>query len=160
MRVVGTLLIPQNTKDGITSIHKKIQGTKIGKDVQPEEGKEAPKTNSVSQQSFVSIAKNLRDMIGSLKEIPKYAPKEEQRKITSLEAFVTELETINEEMPTLETNLANARSKRDALFYKDDEGLVDTMKSIKGYLKTLNGGKHPAYKKVVTYKFTTKPKKK
>lgn len=158
---VETLRIPENRKEEVRSIQKRFQNQKVGKEKPVEEGKEAPKTASVSQRSYTSQVKHLKSLIGTLKEIPEYQPKEEEKKIASLEALAVALEKITQEVDPLETKLINARDKRNKLYYEDTVGLIDTMAAVKRYLITLGKrGKHPAYVEMNRLKFTRKPKPK
>lgn len=158
---VQTLRIEDNTKALVEAIHKKLHG-KWGVQVEePEDEEEAKRARSASQLSYVSMAKNLEDMIETLGQIPQYVPKDEDRKITTLKLLLAQMVQLNDNMPTLETTLALARSKRNALYYTPVTGLIDTMKGVKGYLKTLgDNGKHPAYVSVSRLKFTKPPVKK
>ena len=160
-RIWGTisiLRIPQNTKDLVEAIHKKLQG-KWGKQaLVEEENDDTPAERSASQLSFVSMAKNFEDLIENLKLIPEYIPNEDDKKITTLETRLTAMKALNKNIPKLQVALNNARNARNKLYYTEVTGLIDTMKGVKGYFITLGTrGKHPAYVAMNRLKFTTPP---
>lgn len=158
---VELLRIPENRKDEVRSINKKMQGQRVGKKPTEKEGKEAPKTISVSQRSYTSQIGHLKSLIGTLKEIPEYAPKQVERQIASLETLKEKLEAAAAAVVPAETTLANARTKRDKLFYTEISGLIDTMAAVKKFWNGIKPrGKHPAYVKINRLKFTRKPKDK
>ena len=157
---VSGLRIAQNKKDNIEAINKKLQGKRIGKIAKPVEGKAAAKTISTSQMGFINRAKNLGEMIETLKLIAEYVPKQDDRKITTLEALHKKLDEKNVELDVLYTTYNNALAKRDDLFYKPETGLMDTIAGIKGFAKTGPGKvNNVTYKQLVALKFTNPRKK-
>lgn len=158
---VKLLRIADNDKALVESIHKKLQGKWAVQKPVDENKDEAPKARSGSQMSYESQAKNLEDLIGTLKNMPEYTPREDDRKIATLEALLVQINTLNASLPALEEKLRTARDARNKLYYTPKTGLIDTIKDVKAYFHNLGTrGKHPGYVAISKLQFTKAPAEK
>ena len=154
--LAATEATPQVVAD-VKSINNKIQGKRAKAIEKPAEGDPAPKTVSVSQQSFDKLIDHFAQMIATLTAEPKYLPNENELKLLALNAVLTDLKAKNTAVITSTTGASNARIARDKALYDDITGLVDTAKAVKLYVKSLFGATSPQYKQVSSLKFKNRP---
>lgn len=158
-RIIGMLVASDVDPGQIAearSIVKKITGNQ-GKKKNPEQpeapggttgGEEPPKSISTSQQSYDMRKSNFERLIALLKNLPAYAPFEEDLKIPALEAYDASLETYNKSCDETETAYEITRNQRDELLYTGPENLADIVKKVKNYVKGALGATSPEYKRI------------
>jgi len=147
------------------SINKKIQGERLTaeKKAKPAtEGatEETPKTISTSQLSYTNIVdhyKKYKTLLTSIASI--YTPNETELQTTAVNAYITNLETLNNTVDTAATAASNSLIARDKGFYDEKTGLPETAQDVKEYIKSVYGASSPEYKMAAKIKFTYPPKK-
>lgn len=107
----------------------------------------APKTISVSQQSYDSIIEHFSKMITLLSSEASYAPNENDLKIATLNTRIASLRTANTNVINATTAANNARIARNKTLY-DEAGLVATAMEVKKYIKSVFGAGSPEYDQV------------
>jgi len=158
-RVVSALAVSGVSKQTLAdaqSINGKIQGRRAKALPKPDATAPeapAPKTASVSQQSFVRLTDHLAQLIVTLEASPQYQPNEDDLKLTALNALLADLRAKNTAVTEATTALSNARIARDQLLYADTAAIVPTAKEVKLYVKSVFGGSSPQYKQVNTLRF-------
>jgi len=148
-----------------TSINKKIQGerlTAVKKATATTEGTttEEPKTISTSQQSYTNLVEHykvLKTLISSIGT--DYAPNETALQLAAVDAYVTNLDTLNKSVDTAATATSNALIARDKELYDSKAGLIEIAKQVKEYVKSIFGAGSPEYKMVTKISFTYPPSK-
>ena len=154
-----TNAIKQNVDDA-KSINRRIQGRRVSaikKAVVTEgatETVEPVRTASVSQQSFNNLIDHFEHLVHTLTIETNYAPNEEELKLTTVTALLTNLKSKNSDVINASTNLSNARITRDKVLYGEGTGLCDIAQDIKIYVKSVFGATSPQYKQVSEVKFT------
>lgn len=114
----------------------------------PEKPEEEVSSISVSQMSFDNRINNLDRFIQTIKLEPKYAPNEEELKVTALEALYDDLGLKNEATRNAGEPLDNARKDRDRLLYAPDTGLVSLAADVKNYVWSVYGPTTAEYKQI------------
>ena len=135
----------------VVSLKKAISGTK-GKSPSGEEaaklaadGKE-PETRSTSQRSYDNQQQNFEQMVQTVAANPKYKPNETDLKVASLTTYSAALKTKTEAVDTAYAPVLKARNGRDAVLYTAETGVLDRIKQIKSYLKSVYGPSSPQMK--------------
>jgi hypothetical protein len=133
------------------SYNKKLQGKTKAKTSEPsseENSEPVTKTISTSQQSYDSKINNFSNLIQVLEQSEAYNPNEEELKIVSLQAKLTDMKGKNTTLIHAYTEYSNARLSRDQVLYNDFTGLCQVAKEIKQYVKSVFGATSPQYKQI------------
>lgn len=109
---------------------------------------------STSQQSFDNQLQHLQKMILILQGVATYNPNETAFKVVTLQTQLTNLTTANNTANTSYATLKNARIQRNTFFYAKDTGLLDIVKQVKAYIKSLYGASSQQYVAANDIKFT------
>ena len=112
------------------------------------------KTISTSQQSFDNQLQHFQKIILILQSVPTYNPNEVPFKVVTLQTQLTNLTILNNAANTSYANLKNARIQRNLFFYAKDTGLLDLVKQVKAYIKSLYGATSQQYIAANAIKFT------
>jgi hypothetical protein len=115
---------------------------------------EEAKTISTSQQSYDNQLQHFQKMILILQSVPAYNPNENTFKVATLQTKLTTLTTLNNAANTSYANLKNARIQRNLFFYAKDTGLLDLVKQVKAYIKSVYGTTSQQYIAANAIKFT------
>lgn len=146
----------QIVKD-LKTVNAKVQGSKLTK---ADSGKTAklidpnapvvvtPKTISSSQQSYSSLIEHMATIITILSTEPTYLPNETDLKVVTLNTLLTNLKNTNTGVINAYTTVSNARVARDQSLYNTTNGLCETAKEVKMYIKSVFGATSPQYKQV------------
>lgn len=165
---IQSLGIPQQTIDDFESQVKKFRssGSKLTKadsgitEPTPEARTTGPvqtietRTNSTSQRSFDNQLQHFQKIILILQSVPSYNPNEVPFKVVTLQTQLTNLMTLNNAANTSYATLKNARIQRNTFFYAKDVGLLDLIKQVKAYIKSVYGAKSQQYSAANAIKFT------
>ncbi|MBI1227463.1 MAG: hypothetical protein GC192_19685 [Bacteroidetes bacterium] len=149
----GTEALPNVKKTAKTAADKLRGSTKKttppppGPDEAPEDVK-----HSTSQRSFVMQADNFEDLIAILAAEPTYDPAENELKIATLQARLTQMKALNNTVDLAYKALREARITRNRALYGKN-GLVDTALDVKEYIKGAFTTKSPHYKGVSGLQF-------
>lgn len=158
-RIVNALKASETTDhvvENAMTFVRKIQGRRAAT-------KKAAKSNdptvvikeiSSSQMSFDNRLDNLKKLVKYLESIGSYAPNEADLQVQGLKLFSAELDSKNASVVKANTDLSNARIKRNDLMYKPGSGLVDTALDVKAYIKSVFGATSPQFKQISKLDFT------
>ena len=149
----------QKVKD-LTTINRKIQGSRASKidNVPVDPNAPAPNNISVSQQSYDMKFDNFSKLYDILTSEATYLPNETELKLPAIQTFKTSLLTANTNVAAAYESVNSARLKRDKTLYKDVTGVYDIQNLVKEYVKGVYGASSIQYKQMVAIKFT-KPRK-
>lgn len=146
-----SLNVPQNEIENIAAQVRKIRGDKRKVPKNPEEGDDH--TISNSQQSFNSKVANFNTLIAQLVAFPEYAPNEDEIKIATLETYTAELDTLREILRVSSDQLLTARAARNNTLYFNQPNVLELMRFVKSYVKSLGLPAKPYYDALVRLKF-------
>lgn len=142
-RLISALETTNASKETINDakgFNRKMRGQRASKKKTSDDPNQpAPKTISASQQSYDQLIQHFEGLIAVLQSEPSYAPNEEDLKIASLHAKVTQLKTNNNNVSVAYASVSNARIERDKVLNNPDTGLVDIASEIKKYIKSVFG---------------------
>lgn len=141
-------------------INRKLQGVKAPstKAAEAKEGTEtetttpaadpAPKSISVSQQSYDSLIDHLEKLIELAAQEPTFAPNEADINLDGLAVLLKTMKGTNTAVIDAYTMWSNTRIRRRETLYNALTGLVPVAQSVKLYIKSLYGASSPQYKQV------------
>ena len=144
--------ISDTDKENLSSQVKKIRGDKKPKKVNPDTAEE--ETISTSQMSYDSRIANLETVTSQFASFPEYAPNENEIQIPTLQAYHLELSTLSSLVNSAGNALITARKGRNQILYFNEHNIIQLMKDIKNYVKSLGDVATPYYKALVKLKFT------
>ena len=146
--------ISATDKENITAQAKKIRGDQKPKKVNPD----TIETDgiSTSQMSYDSRIANLDTYINQLSSHPEYVPNETEIQITSLQTLQTNLITLSSAVNSAGNALITSRSNRNNILYNNDINVIQLIKDIKAYLKSLGDAGKPYYNAIVKLQFKDK----
>ncbi len=101
---------------------------------------------SVSQQSYDMQIDHFDRLIELTLIQPKYKPNETPLQTATLTNYKTELQAINSAVKNAFTPYANAIIARNKILYNPQTGLINTVQSVKNYIKSIFGASSPEYK--------------
>ncbi len=152
----------QTIKDAKT-VNAKVQGSKLTKadaGITPVDPNalvvETDKSISASQQSYTSLIEHFSKMITILSTEPTYVPNENPLKIATLNTQLTNLKNTNTAVINAYTTVSNSRISRDQSLYNATNGLCETAKEIKMYVKSVFGATSQQYKQVSGIEFKSR----
>jgi hypothetical protein len=151
-----SLDISVTDKENLQSQAKKIRGDVKAKVVNPETAE--GNAISTSQMSYDSRIANLDTYISQLASHPEYVPNETDIQIANLKAYHLRLKTLSEEVNSAGNTLITARKNRNDILYNNPKNVVQIIKDIKAYVKSLGAAAEPYYKALVKLKFIDLPK--
>lgn len=111
-------------------------------------GGEAPRTISVSQQSFDQKVAHWSKLCVLAAEQPGYKPNEDDLKLKALTEYEQKLIAANNKKVLTDTKLKDARNNRNFELYDAKTGVVKCAELIKSYVLSLLNATHPDYKKI------------
>lgn len=136
------------------TINRKIQGKRANNVIPVTvEGKEQKNRISVSQQSYDMQIDHLEKLIELLTIETQYNPNEDSLKITALNTYKEELESINTKVKEAYTVYNNAIIARDKILYNTTNGLVNIALLVKNYVKSVFGSSSPEFKQINSIAF-------
>jgi len=144
----------------MASLKSKVEGERIKKlptPPLPKPGEPVPepaKTNSVSQMGFDNRKSNFEKVIAFVAAEPKYTPNEPDLKVVALNLYVNSLAPLNDDVNDSLKVLQHNKELRNIEIYASTTGLVDLSRSVKKYVKSIEGANSPASKNMVKIRFT------
>ena len=117
---------------------------------------ETDKTISASQQSYSSLIEHFSKIIAILSTEPTYVPNENPLKIATLNTQLTNLKNTNTAVINAYTTGSNSRISRDQSLYNSTNGLCETAKEVKMYVKSVFGATSQQYKQVSGIEFKSR----
>lgn len=154
----------QIVKD-IKTVNAKVQGSKLtkadsGKSATPIDPNtpivETDKTISSSQRSYSSIIEHFSKIITILSTEPTYVPNETELKVVTLNTLLTNLKNTNTGVINAYTTVSNSRISRDQSLYNLTNGLCETAKEVKKYVKSVFGATSQQYKQISGIEFKSR----
>ena len=112
---------------------------------------------SSSQMGFINRIDFLDKLIQFISVIPEYSPNEEELKPVKLIDYYNLLKSSNSQALATENQLDIARASRNETLYKPEEGMIDTAKDAKMYIKSLFGARSEQYKQISGLAFKSIP---
>ncbi|ELM3645160.1 hypothetical protein [Flavobacterium psychrophilum] len=146
-----SLNISTTDKDNLASQAKKIRGDQKTKVVNPDTAE--GDAISTSQMSYDSRIANLDTYTSQLASHPEYTPNETEIQITSLQTYHQRLVTLSGLVNSAGNALITARKNRNDILYFNDTNIIQLIKEIKAYLKSLGQAGEPYYKALVKLQF-------
>ncbi|HFG0577997.1 TPA: hypothetical protein ACGFUY_001845 [Flavobacterium psychrophilum] len=104
--------------------------------------------------SYDSRIANLETITSQFASHPEYAPNETEIQVPTLQAYHTELTTLSSLANSAGNALITARRYRNQILYFDDQNIIQRIKDIKNYLKSLDDMVKPYYKALIKLKFS------
>jgi len=147
------------------TVNAKVQGSKLTK---ADSGKaptpidpnapivDTPKTISSSQQSYSSLIEHIATIITILSTEPTYLPNETDLKVVTLNTLLTNLKNTNTAVINAYTTVSNTRVARDLSLYNTTNGLCETAKEVKMYVKSVYGATSLQYKQISGIEFKSR----
>ena len=151
-----SLNISTTDKDNLASQAKKIRGDQKPKVVNPDTAE--GDAISTSQMSFDSRIANLDTYTSQLASHPEYMPNETEIQIASLQTYHQRLTTLSGIVNSAGNALITARKNRNDILYFNDTNIIQLIREIKAYVKSLGSAGEPYYKALVKLKFKDLPK--
>lgn len=151
-----SLNISTTDKDNLASQAKKIRGDQKPKVVNPDTAE--GDAISTSQMSYDSRIANLDTYTSQLASHPEYMPNETEIQIASLQTYHQRLTTLSGIVNSAGNALITARKNRNDILYYNDTNIIQLIREIKAYVKSLGTAGEPYYKALVKLKFTDLPK--
>ena len=146
-----SLDISTTDKENIANQAKKIRGDQKPKAVNPETTEN--EWISTSQMSYDSRIANLETYTNQLASHTEYAPNETEIQITSLQALHSNLVTLSQAVNSAGNALITARKNRNNILYTNETNVIQLIKDIKAYLKSLGDAAKPYYNAIVKLQF-------
>jgi len=119
----------------ISAIINKMRTTKITKSPADPTKEKKETTVSQSERSYGSITQMFNDIVNSLTQFTSYNPSNPQLKITNLQATLSQLTSLNNEVAKSTQQLKTTQSSR----LKQYADLKDRVQRIKSYVKAQYG---------------------
>ena len=145
--------------DTAKSIFRKLHGKRASAKLTEEqkaillaEGKEVNQ-NSNSQMGYDDRVENFESLISFLQTVPEYNPNEEELKITTLQALLSDLKAKN--ISVMQNRIAEdtVRGVRKSVQNTPLTGLVDIANDVKSYIKSVFGVNSTQFKLVSKLRF-------
>lgn len=140
---------PITVIDDANSIILKINGRRANnKSTETIDAESTKEKRSVSQLSYDMQLDHLQKLAELISIEPAYAPNEQDIKVAAINAFISELESVNTAIKTAYIPYKTAMQDRDVLLYAPQKGLVDIALTVKIYIKSVFGPSSPEFKQV------------
>ena len=142
--------------DDLKGINKKIQGPgkkKKTTPTTPTTDEPTPKSISTSQQSYDRQIDHLANLIQVLEQNTMYNPNENELKLEAIKDKLSEFKTKNTSHINAYTQYNNAITERNKILYDPITGMLQTVKEVKFYVKSLFGANSTQYRQVTGIKF-------
>ena len=151
----STVQADDTAKSIFRKLHGKRASAKLTEDqkaVLLAEGKEVNQ-NSNSQMGYDDRVENFESLISFLQTVPEYNPNEEELKITTLQALLSDLKAKN--ISVIQNRIAEdtVRGVRKSVQNTPLTGLVDIANDVKSYIKSVFGVNSTQYKLVSKLRF-------
>lgn len=143
--------ISQTDKENLSSQVKKMRGDKKGKVVNPETAE--GDSISTSQMSYDSRIANFDTYISQLASLAEYNPNETVIQIANFQNYHQKLTNSSTLVNSAGNELITGRKNRNNILYNDQINVIQLMRDIKAYLKSLGSAAEPYYKAIVKLQF-------
>jgi hypothetical protein len=143
--------ISQTDKENLSSQVKKMRGDKKAKVVNPETAE--GDSISTSQMSYDSRIANFDTYISQLSSLAEYNPNETVIQIADFQDYHQKLTNSSTLVNSAGNELITGRKNRNNILYNDQINVIQLMRDIKAYLKSLGSAAEPYYKAIVKLQF-------
>jgi hypothetical protein len=143
--------ISQTDKENLSSQVKKMRGDKKSKVVNPETAE--GDSISTSQMSYDSRIANFDTYISQLSSLAEYNPNETVIQIADFQNYHQKLTNSSTLVNSAGNELITGRKNRNDILYNDQINVLQLMREIKAYLKSLGSTAEPYYKAIVKLQF-------
>jgi hypothetical protein len=143
--------ISQTDKENLSSQVKKMRGDKKSKVVNPETAE--GDSISTSQMSYDSRIANFDTYISQLSSLAEYNPNETVIQIADFQNYHQKLTNSSTLVNSAGNELITGRKNRNDILYNDQINVLQLMREIKAYLKSLGSAAEPYYKAIVKLQF-------
>ena len=143
--------ISQTDKENLASQVKKMRGDKKAKVVNPDTAE--GDSISTSQMSYDSRIANLDTYISQLSSLNEYIPNETVIQIADLQSFHQNLTNSSTLVNSAGNELITGRKNRNDVLYNNPLNVIQLVREIKAYLKSLGTAAEPYYKAIVKLQF-------
>ena len=143
--------ISQTDKENLSSQVKKMRGDKKAKVVNPETAE--GDSISTSQMSYDSRIANFDTYISQLSSLTEYNPNETVIQIANFQDYHQKLTNSSTLVNSAGNELITGRKNRNDILYNDQINVIQLMRDIKAYLKSLGSAAEPYYKAIVKLQF-------
>jgi hypothetical protein len=109
---------------------------------------EDDKQHSASQMSFDNRRGNVAAYVAILANVPSYNPNENELKVSSLQALVSDLDAKNNAVSAAYVPLSRARGVRDGILYLNDDSVVNRAALVKAYVQAAFGRDSQLFKQI------------
>lgn len=150
--------LDENALDNLYSFTREMRGGRAEEVPETPPGATPPKTISVAQTSYASVAEHFAGLVEAVRTIPNFSSDADKFKLTTLDAFVASLRQANTSVADADAETSTARRTLDELLYTGDACVIKSMNSAKPYIASIFGSDHPVYQTIVKFKFN-KPKR-
>lgn len=115
----------------------------------------APNNISVSQRSYTQQLENFTNLVAIAASEPSYAPNEVDLQIDTLNDWIEELQSLNNNVANTFTGITNARLLRNQEMYNKETGLLAVAQESKNYVRSVYGPTAPQTKQLtrIRYKY-------
>lgn len=136
--------VPDSAVAEVKTINRKIQGKRASSSeksasIAVEGETPQPKTISSSQQSYEYMVEHFYTLIELIRSHSVYNPNEDALKVSTLQAYLTDLQNANNNVMVTNTAWTISRANRNKCLYSPETGLVDTALDVKNYVKAVFG---------------------
>jgi hypothetical protein len=144
----------------VTSLVKKIKGVRITPKIVMEPGDSSTPTDasikqiSASQKGVDHKLDNIDKLMQLLKVEANYTPNEDELKVTTINALLTDLKAKRAEVNSTLPHMEAARINRNKVMYTDAGSGAELSAKVKAYFKAVYGGNSQEYHDVARLKFT------
>ena len=143
--------ISQTDKENLASQVKKMRGDKKARIVNPDTAEGA--SISTSQMSYDSRIANLDTYISQLSSLAEYIPNETVIQVADLQSFHQNLTNSSTLVNSAGNELITGRKNRNDILYNNPINVIQLIREIKAYLKSLGVAAAPYYKAIVKLQF-------
>lgn len=143
--------ISAKDKEILDSQAKKIRGDHKPKKLNPDTAE--PAAISTSQQSYDSQIANFDSYINQLASHPEYIPNEDDLKIITLQNYHQTLSDLSSLVNNAGDTIITARTDRNKILYYNPTNVIQLIRDIKSYLRSLGDAGKPYYKALMKLKF-------
>lgn len=127
--------------DGLQTNANKIRGVrvtaKLEDDPSTPDVDESRQSHSSSNQSYAGILEALDLFSEQLKSNPDYKPNEVEHKTATIDAWIAELNALNQAAIDAKAPVRAAREARRETMYNSENGIIPRMKTLKEYVGSI-----------------------
>lgn len=146
--------ISKTDKENLSSQVKKMRGDKKAKVVNPDTAE--GDSISTSQMSYDSRIANFDTYINQLSSFAEYSPNETVIKIAELQDYHQKLTNSSTAVNAAGNELITGRRNRNDILYNNQINVIQLIRDIKAYLKSLGSAAESYYKAITKLQFKDK----